>query len=109
MLYMVEITASMERANAIDAGEGPGPFFAYIAEHFRPQALYGDPTRRHGYLIVELEGEAKIAELMYVLTWWSGTEPKFTPIMPMEVYAVGIENAKKAPDVGAILSKAAVA
>jgi hypothetical protein len=24
MLYMVEITASMERANAIDAGEGPG-------------------------------------------------------------------------------------
>jgi hypothetical protein len=46
---------------------------------------------------------------MYVLTWWSGTEPKFTPIMPMEVYAVGIENAKKAPDVGAILSKAAVA
>jgi hypothetical protein len=44
---------------------------------------------------------------MYALTWWSGDEPKFTPIMPMEVYAEGIENAKKAPDVGAILSKAA--
>jgi hypothetical protein len=40
MLYMVEITASMERANAIDAGEGPGPFFAYITEHFRSQAMF---------------------------------------------------------------------
>ena len=109
MLYMVEITASMERGNAIDAGEGPGPFISYVTEHFGVQAMYGDPTRRHGYLIVELEDAAKISELMYVLTWWSGTEPKFTPIMPMEVYAQGIENAKKAPDVGAILSKAAEA
>ena len=48
MLYMVEITASMERGNAIDAGEGPGPFITYVTEHFRVQAMYGDPTRRHG-------------------------------------------------------------
>ncbi len=107
MLYMVETKASMERGNAIDAGEGPGPFLTYITEHFSPQAMYGDPTQRHSYFIVELESAAKIAELMYLLTWWSGTEPKFTPIMPLEVYAEGIANAKKAPDVGAILSKAA--
>ncbi len=107
MLYMVEMDVTIERGNEVDAGEGPGPFFAYIAEHFRVQAMYGDPTRRHAYIIAELESAAKIAELMYALTWWLGTEPKFTPIMPMEVYAEGIENAKKAPDVGAILSRAA--
>jgi hypothetical protein len=44
---------------------------------------------------------------MYVPTWWLGTEPKFTPIMPLEVYAEGIAQAKKAPEVEAILSRAA--
>jgi hypothetical protein len=53
MLYMVEVEPSMERGNEVDSGEGPGPFFAYIAEHFSVQAMHGDPTRRHGYLIVE--------------------------------------------------------
>jgi hypothetical protein len=30
--------------NAIDSGEGPEPFFAYIAAHFCVQAMYGDPS-----------------------------------------------------------------
>ena len=51
MLYMVEAEPSMERGNAIDAGEGPEPFFAHIATHFGVQAMYGDPTRRHSYII----------------------------------------------------------
>ena len=95
MLYMVEIAASIERGNAIDAGAGPGPIFEQIAKRFHPQAFYGDPTRRHVFMVVELEGAAQIAELMYVLTWFSGTEPRFTPIMPPEVYGEAIEQAKK--------------
>ena len=47
MLYLVEVRAAMERANTIDAGEGPGPVFAKVAERFRPEALYGNPTRLH--------------------------------------------------------------
>ena len=95
MLYLVELSASMERANAIDKGEGPGPTFAKIAERFRPQAMYGDPSRRHIFMLVELDGPAQMAELMYVLTWFAGGEPKFTPVMPPEVYGEAIENAKR--------------
>ena len=32
---------------------------------------------------------------MYVLTWFTWTEPKFTPIMPPETYGEAIEQAKK--------------
>ena len=53
MLYMVQVGASMERANAIDAGEGPGPVFAKVAERFRPEAFYGNPTRREVFMVVE--------------------------------------------------------
>ena len=95
MLYLVEASASMERANTIDKGEGPGPMFAQIAERFHPQAFYGNPTGRQIFLVVDLESPADIAELMFILTWFSGGEPTFTPIMPPEVYAEGIENAKK--------------
>src|SRR5437773_6808459 len=95
MLYMVEVAASVERGNTIDAGAGPGPVFEKIAARFHPQAIYGDASRRHVFLVVDLEGPAQMAELMYVLTWFAGTEPKFTPIMPPEVYGQAIEQAKK--------------
>jgi hypothetical protein len=85
----------MERANEVDKGEGPAPLFAKIAERFRPQALYGNPAQRQALMVVDLEGPVQIAELMYVLTWFSGGEPTFTPIMPPEVYGEAIENAKK--------------
>ncbi len=95
MLYLVEGRGSMERANEIDKGEGPGPTFEKISERFRPQSFWGDPTGRHILMVVELETPAKIAELMFVFTWWSGTEPSFTPLMAPEVYGEAIENAKK--------------
>jgi hypothetical protein len=95
MLYLVEAWASIERGNAIDRGEGPGPFFGRLVERFRPQALYGDPTRRHVFMLVGLETPARIAELMYAFTWWTGTEPKFTPVMPLEVYGEAIEQARR--------------
>ena len=95
MLYLVEAVASMERANTIDAGEGPGPIFAKVAERFRPQAFYGNPSRRQIFMVVELESPAQMAELMYILTWFVGSEPTFTPIMPPEVYDEAIASAKK--------------
>ena len=86
MLYMVEAGATIERGDTIDQGEGPGPFFAKLVERFQPQAIYGNPTRRQIFMVVELETEAKIAELMFAFTWFTGQEPKFTPIMPPETF-----------------------
>jgi hypothetical protein len=95
MLHLVETLATIERGDTVDKGEGPGPFFAKLVARFQPQAIYGDPTRRHIFMVVDLESPAKIAELMYTLTWFTGNEPKFTPIMPPETYTEAIANAKK--------------
>src|SRR2546427_10843808 len=89
-----EAHASMERGNTIDAGEGPGPMFAKIVERFHPEAFYGNPSRRQVFLVVDLETPAQMAELMYILTWFAGTEPTFTPVMRPEAYAEAIQNAK---------------
>ena len=95
MLYLVESHPTTEVGDQIDAGEGPGPTIAKIIERFRPQAIYGNPTRRQTFMIVELNTPAEIGELMYVLSWWLKTEPTFTPIMAPETYAEAIANAKK--------------
>jgi len=95
MLFMVQVAAAMEYANKIDAAGGPGPIFAKIAERFRPQSFYGNPTRRETVMIVELETPAKVAELMYVLTWLTGSEPSFTPLIKPEIFDEAIGNAKR--------------
>jgi hypothetical protein len=95
MLYLVEFRASMERGNKIDAAEGPGPTFAKVVERFHPEAFYGNPSRRQVFMVVDLDTPAKMAELMYVLTWFGGTEPTFTPVMRPEAYGEAIENAKR--------------
>lgn len=95
MLYLVEAHASIERGNAIDAGEGPGSMFAKVAERFRPEAFYGSPSRRQVFMVVDLDTPAKMAELMYVLTWFAGTEPTLTPVMRPEIYGEAIRNAKR--------------
>ena len=51
-----------------------------FVERFKPEALYGNPARRQVFLVVDLATEAAVAELMYILTWATGTEPTFTPI-----------------------------
>jgi len=95
MLYLVEARAGIAKANAIDSGEGPGPVFAKIAERFHPEAFYGNPTARQVYMVVNLETPEKIAELMYVLSWFADCEPSFTPLMRPELFAEAIVNAKK--------------
>jgi hypothetical protein len=95
MMYLVEVKAGMERANEIDKGEGPGPVFQKIAERFKPQSVWGNPSRRQAIMVVDLKTPADMAELMYALTWWAGGEPTFTPIMPPETYGEAISAAKK--------------
>ena len=95
MLYMVEAWATIEKGDTIDSGDGPGPFFAKIADRFRPQAIYGNPTRRQMFMVVDLGSPADVAELMYALTWFTGNEPKFTPVMLPETYGEAIGKAKK--------------
>src|SRR5262249_212795 len=94
MLYLVETHASMERGNKIDGEKGPGPIFAKIVERFRPEAFYGNPSRRQIFLVVDLDTPAKMAELMYILTWFAGTEPTVTPVMRPEVSAGAMEKAR---------------
>ncbi len=100
MKYLVEAHASMERGNAIDANGGPAPLFAHIVERFQPEALYGNPTRRQVFLIVDLETATDVAELMYLFTWSTGNEPVFTPIMAPQGFGPAIENAMKGPAMG---------
>jgi hypothetical protein len=92
MLYMVEFWATIERGDTVDHGEGPGPFFAKMVERFHPQAIYGDPTRRHLFMVVDLENPATVAELMYTLTWFTGNEPKFTPKLALAEARVILES-----------------
>src|SRR5262245_28101304 len=41
MKYLVEAHPSMESGNRIDAQEGgPGPLSGYVAERFKPEAMY---------------------------------------------------------------------
>ena len=95
MLYLVEAHPSIERGNIVDSGEGPGPVVAKIVERFRPEAVYGNPARRQVFMVVNLDTPAQFAELMYVLAWFVGTEPTFTPIMRPEIYGEAIANAKR--------------
>jgi hypothetical protein len=95
MQYLVQVSASMERANTIDKGDGPGPVFAKIVERFKPEAFYGNPTARQIFMVVNLDTPAQIAELMYVLTWFTCDKPTFTPVMKPEIYGEAIANAKK--------------
>ena len=95
MLYLVESKGSMTRGNTIDAGEGPGLMFAKIVERFHPEALYGNPTCRQIFMVVNLDTPAQIAELMFILTWFTGTDPIFTPLMRPEGFGEAIANAKR--------------
>lgn len=95
MLYLVDSRPSMQRANMIDAGEGPGPTFAKIAERFKPEAIYGNPSAREILMVVNLDTPLQMAELMYALTWFTGGEPTFTPLMNPVIYGQAIENAKR--------------
>ena len=95
MLFLVQVQAAMERANAIDAGEGPGVTFRRIAERFKPQSFWGNPTRREGIMVVELPTPMDVAELMYALTWFAGKEPTFTPLIQPEIFDEALTKAKR--------------
>ena len=45
------------------------------------EAVYGKASLRGAYIVVDLKSPADISELMFALTWGTGGEPKFTPIM----------------------------
>lgn len=95
MLYLVKADAEMHHANTIDGGDGPGPVFAKIVERFKPEAIFGSPSRRSLIMVVNLDTPTQMAELMFVLTWFVGAEPTFTPVMKPEVYGEAIANAKR--------------
>ena len=54
---------------------------AKIGQRFKPEAVYGRASRRGTYFVVDLKSPADVSELMYAMTWGTGGEPKFTPIL----------------------------
>ena len=54
---------------------------AKLGERFKPEAVYGKASRRGAYIVVDLKSPADVSELMFALTWGTGGEPKFTPIL----------------------------
>jgi hypothetical protein len=46
-------------------------------------------------MVVNLDTPADIAELMFILTWFTGTEPAFTPVMGPEAFGEVIAKAKR--------------
>ncbi len=46
-------------------------------------------------MVVNLDTPQDMAELMYVLTWFVGSEPTFTPVMKPEIYGEAIDRAKR--------------
>ena len=52
-------------------------------------------SRRQIIMVVNLDTPAEMAELMYALTWFTCSEPTFTPVMGPEIYAEAIANAKR--------------
>jgi hypothetical protein len=100
MKFMVEFHASMERGNTIDQQGGPAAIFGHVAERFKPEAFYANPSRRQCFMVVDLPTDADMAELMYILTWAAGTEPTFTPVTTPATFEPAIKNALKAPALG---------
>jgi hypothetical protein len=101
MRYLFEITASAERGNEIDSKGGPGPILGYIAERFKPEAVYVSTLRRQVWLVADLTSFAQVHELMQICSRLTGTEPTITPVMlapeAAEAIQESTENAKKAP------------
>jgi hypothetical protein len=95
MQYLVQLRAAVQQANKIDAGEGPGPTFAKIIDRFHSKPLYQTPDHRSLIMFINLYTPVQRAALMYALTWFTGSEPTFTPIMKLEVYGEAIANAKR--------------
>ena len=74
----VEAHPTIENGNTIDAGEGPGHVIAQIVERFfTPPAIPGNPSRRQIFMVVNLDTPAQMAELMYVLTWFTSDQLNF--------------------------------
>jgi hypothetical protein len=101
MRYLFEIVAPAERGNEIESKGGPGPFFAYIVERFKPEAMYASTLRRQMWLVVDLASFAQVHELMQICSRATGTEPTITPVVlgpeAAQAIAEATENANKAP------------
>jgi hypothetical protein len=62
MLYLVEAHTSIERANAIDAGEGPGPVFGKIGHRKGKHSSEGSPHERIKLMMGEQLPEVEVTE-----------------------------------------------
>jgi hypothetical protein len=95
LLYLVEAHASIEAGDRIDPGDGPGPIFAKIIERFHPQAIYGNPTRRQIFLVVDLGAPAEIAEMLYASPGSPRPNRALPRLLTPETYGEAIAKAKQ--------------
>lgn len=82
MHYLVTITPTYDAANALDAAPGgPGPLFAWMAEHYRPVAFWVAAGERSASWIIEISEGAQLHELVHIAARKGATTPVLTPII----------------------------
>jgi hypothetical protein len=99
--YLVYFEVSTEVGNHLDFEEGgPGKIFGYLMNRFAPEAVYTEAGTRNVFMVADLD-EAKMTEIMLIVSKKLGTYPEFTPLILGEatpgIAAKAIEEAKKAP------------
>jgi len=102
MRQLVHIRPTFERANQIDEKGGPGPLFRYLAERFKPEAIYVSAVHREGWFVVDLDTPAKQREFTQIAINACGAEPNYLgPVMTgQEAAAIipeAVQQARKAP------------
>jgi hypothetical protein len=82
MRYLVTCEASKDAGDRLDTQPGgPGPFFAQVAERFRPEAFYVAADRRAVFWIMDLPDAAAITELMHLTLAKAGSYPVLQPVL----------------------------
>jgi hypothetical protein len=64
MKYLVTIDIPVEKGLELAAQGGPGPVLKQLSEQFKPEAMWGTPTKRSLFAIIELADAVDIAGLM---------------------------------------------
>jgi hypothetical protein len=99
--YLVYFEVPTDVGNRVDFEEGgPGPIIGYVMDRFKPEASYTQAGMRAVFMVADLD-EARMTELMLIVSKQFGTYPEFTPVIPGAatpgIAAKAIEEVKKAP------------
>ena len=100
MKYLVEVSPPLELANATDEKGGPGRFFQYIGERFKPEVMYGSAATRSLIMIAELATVEDVAELTFICGRGASCEPRLVPLLEAGPLMAVLQRTNGAPRLG---------